>query len=91
MHALESYQISGLKHNIEFLANIAEHPAFANADFSTDFIGRYGDTFNWYSFSEADTALPLPRCIKYLPVKKPPKRKRSTAPILLTLGSSERF
>ncbi|MCG9696182.1 acetyl/propionyl/methylcrotonyl-CoA carboxylase subunit alpha [Shewanella sp. Isolate11] len=44
VHALESYQISGLKHNIEFLANIAEHHAFAAADFSTDFIERYGET-----------------------------------------------
>ena len=57
VHALESYQISGLKHNIEFLANIAEHPAFANADFSTDFIGRYGDTLIGTASSEADTAL----------------------------------
>ncbi|MGE6651144.1 biotin carboxylase N-terminal domain-containing protein [Shewanella colwelliana] len=44
VHALESYQISGLKHNIEFLANIAEHRAFSDADFSTDFIDRYGET-----------------------------------------------
>ena len=44
VHALESYQISGLKHNIEFLANIAEHRAFSDANFSTDFIERYGDT-----------------------------------------------
>lgn len=44
VHALESYQISGLKHNIEFLANIAEHHAFSDADFSTDFIERYSDT-----------------------------------------------
>ncbi|WP_065188619.1 acetyl-CoA carboxylase biotin carboxylase subunit [Shewanella woodyi] len=43
VHSLESYQISGLKHNIEFLANIAEHQAFRDANFSTDFIDRYGD------------------------------------------------
>jgi len=40
-HALESYQIDGVKHNIEFLANIAQHPAFTNDRFSTDFIERY--------------------------------------------------
>ncbi|BAJ01251.1 acetyl-CoA carboxylase biotin carboxylase subunit [Shewanella violacea] len=43
VHSLESYQISGLKHNIEFLANITEHKAFRDANFSTDFIERYGD------------------------------------------------
>ncbi|MCG9730857.1 ATP-grasp domain-containing protein [Shewanella sp. Isolate13] len=43
VHALDDYQISGLKHNIEFLANIAKHPAFSDANFSTDFIERYGD------------------------------------------------
>ena len=43
VHSLESYQISGLKHNIEFLANITAHKAFSDANFSTDFIERYGD------------------------------------------------
>lgn len=57
VHALESYQISGLKHNIEFLANIAEHPAFAKADFSTDFINRYGDALIGSASSETDTAI----------------------------------
>jgi 3-methylcrotonyl-CoA carboxylase alpha subunit len=59
VHALESYQISGLKHNIEFLANIAEHPAFGAANFSTDFIERYGDALIGAASSEADTALAL--------------------------------
>ncbi|WP_445947485.1 acetyl/propionyl/methylcrotonyl-CoA carboxylase subunit alpha [Shewanella sp.] len=59
VHALESYQISGLRHNIEFLANIAEHPAFAAADFSTDFIERYGDALIGSASSEARTALAL--------------------------------
>ncbi|MGS0827376.1 ATP-binding protein [Shewanella sp. 0m-8] len=44
VHALDDYQISGLKHNIEFLANIAKHTAFKDANFSTDFIERYGDS-----------------------------------------------
>ncbi|WOT04186.1 acetyl/propionyl/methylcrotonyl-CoA carboxylase subunit alpha [Shewanella youngdeokensis] len=44
VHALSSYQISGLKHNIEFLANIAQHKAFKAANFSTDFIDRYGES-----------------------------------------------
>ena len=43
VHSLQSYQISGLKHNIEFLAKITEHKAFSEANFSTDFIERYGD------------------------------------------------
>lgn len=57
VHALESYQIGGLKHNIEFLANIAEHPAFASANVSTDFIGRYGDALIGSPSSEADNAI----------------------------------
>ncbi|MGZ9898805.1 acetyl/propionyl/methylcrotonyl-CoA carboxylase subunit alpha [Shewanella gaetbuli] len=59
VHALESYQISGLKHNIEFLANIAEHPMFAKADFCTDFIERYGNSLIGDANSESDTALAL--------------------------------
>ncbi|UCX05243.1 acetyl/propionyl/methylcrotonyl-CoA carboxylase subunit alpha [Shewanella glacialimarina] len=59
VNALESYQISGLKHNIEFLANIAEHPAFAKADFCTDFIERYGNTLIGDASSESDTAIAL--------------------------------
>ncbi|MEI6858359.1 MAG: acetyl/propionyl/methylcrotonyl-CoA carboxylase subunit alpha [Shewanella sp.] len=43
VHSLKSYQICGLKHNIEFLTNITEHKAFSDAHFSTDFIERYGD------------------------------------------------
>ncbi|QSX38350.1 acetyl/propionyl/methylcrotonyl-CoA carboxylase subunit alpha [Shewanella sedimentimangrovi] len=57
--ALESYRISGLKHNIEFLSNIAEHPAFASADFSTDFIGRYGEALIGGSRDDSDTAFSL--------------------------------
>ncbi|MBV7317278.1 acetyl/propionyl/methylcrotonyl-CoA carboxylase subunit alpha [Shewanella sp. NIFS-20-20] len=57
IHALESYQICGVKHNIEFLANIAEHPAFAAADFSTDFIERYSESLIGTNNSEADLAL----------------------------------
>ena len=59
VHSLESYQISGLKHNIEFLANIAEHPAFVKADFSTDFIDRYGDKLIGSVSSDEQTALAL--------------------------------
>ncbi|QIR16129.1 acetyl/propionyl/methylcrotonyl-CoA carboxylase subunit alpha [Shewanella aestuarii] len=59
INALESYQISGLKHNIEFLANIAEHPAFAKADFCTDFIERYGETLIGDASSESETAIAL--------------------------------
>lgn len=64
VHSLESYQISGLKHNIEFLANIAEHQAFRDANFSTDFIERYGDALIGRGLSgsadkEQQTALAL--------------------------------
>ncbi len=58
-HALSSYQISGLKHNIEFLANIAEHPAFAEADFCTDFIERYASSLIGDVTNESDNALAL--------------------------------
>ncbi len=59
VHSLSSYQISGLKHNIEFLANIAEHQAFADANFSTDFIERYGDALIGSVSNDEDTALAL--------------------------------
>ncbi|NKF51017.1 acetyl/propionyl/methylcrotonyl-CoA carboxylase subunit alpha [Shewanella sp. WXL01] len=58
-HSLSEYQISGLKHNIEFLTNIAEHQAFVDADFSTDFIDRYGDTLIGQVHNEADNAIAL--------------------------------
>ncbi|ABV36066.1 carbamoyl-phosphate synthase L chain, ATP-binding [Shewanella sediminis HAW-EB3] len=59
VHSLESYQISGLKHNIEFLANIAEHKAFSDANFSTDFIDRYGESLIGMASSDEHTALAL--------------------------------
>jgi len=59
VHSLESYQISGLKHNIEFLANIAEHKAFSDANFSTDFIDRYGESLIGMASSDEQTALIL--------------------------------
>ncbi|MDO6620805.1 MULTISPECIES: acetyl/propionyl/methylcrotonyl-CoA carboxylase subunit alpha [unclassified Shewanella] len=58
-HALSSYQISGLKHNIEFLANIAEHKAFSDANFCTDFIERYSDSLIGNVTDESDNALAL--------------------------------
>ncbi|ARD23115.1 acetyl/propionyl/methylcrotonyl-CoA carboxylase subunit alpha [Shewanella japonica] len=58
-HALSSYQISGLKHNIEFLANIAEHKAFAEADFCTDFIERYSNSLIGDVTDETENALAL--------------------------------
>ncbi|WP_076408256.1 acetyl/propionyl/methylcrotonyl-CoA carboxylase subunit alpha [Shewanella sp. UCD-KL12] len=54
VHSLESYQISGLKHNIEFLSNITEHKAFSEANFSTDFIERYGDELIGRSLSASN-------------------------------------
>ena len=41
VNALNDYKIVGLKHNIAFLRSIILHPAFANENFSTDFIDRY--------------------------------------------------
>ncbi|WP_144213845.1 acetyl-CoA carboxylase biotin carboxylase subunit [Shewanella donghaensis] len=58
-HALSSYQISGVKHNIEFLANIAEHKAFADADFCTDFIERYSHSLIGDVTDESENALAL--------------------------------
>ncbi|MCL1066450.1 acetyl/propionyl/methylcrotonyl-CoA carboxylase subunit alpha [Shewanella olleyana] len=58
-HALSSYQISGLKHNIEFLANIAEHKAFAEADFCTDFIERYSSSLIGDVTNDFDNAIAL--------------------------------
>ncbi|WP_394129791.1 acetyl/propionyl/methylcrotonyl-CoA carboxylase subunit alpha [Shewanella maritima] len=58
-HALSSYQIGGLKHNIEFLANIAEHPAFVANDFCTDFIERYSDSLIGDVTNESANALAL--------------------------------
>lgn len=59
VHALASYQISGLKHNIEFLANIVEHQSFVDSDFSTDFIERYGDALIGQVTNDEHTALAL--------------------------------
>ena len=41
VNALNDYKIVGLKHNIAFLRSIILHPAFADENFSTDFIDRY--------------------------------------------------
>ncbi len=43
VNALNDYKIVGLKHNIAFLRSIILHPAFADGNFSTDFIERYGN------------------------------------------------
>jgi len=40
--ALAEYQVVGVTTNIEFLAQIAAHPAFARADIDTGFIERHG-------------------------------------------------
>ncbi|MBO2674424.1 acetyl/propionyl/methylcrotonyl-CoA carboxylase subunit alpha [Shewanella algae] len=59
--ALDDFQLTGLKHNIGFLGKIAAHPAFAGADFSTDFIERYQAQL----LPQAkDSALPLPLLAK---------------------------
>ncbi|MCL1060275.1 acetyl/propionyl/methylcrotonyl-CoA carboxylase subunit alpha [Shewanella gelidimarina] len=79
VHALASYQISGLKHNIEFLANIAEHDAFSDANFSTDFIARYGDALIGHGLSntktnERQTALALAALYQLCARKEDAKR-----------------
>ena len=55
--ALTDYHIGGLTHNIPFLANIATHSAFVDANFSTDFIERYSDTL--LTPTQSDSLLPL--------------------------------
>lgn len=73
VHALESYQICGLKHNIEFLVNIAKHPAFAKADLSTDFIDNYSQTLIDSASKEADTAIAFAALYQILARKKAAK------------------
>lgn len=73
VNALESYQICGLKHNIEFLVNIAKHPAFAKADLSTDFIDNYSQTLIDSASKEADTAIAFAALYQILARKKAAK------------------
>ncbi|WP_299010049.1 acetyl/propionyl/methylcrotonyl-CoA carboxylase subunit alpha [uncultured Shewanella sp.] len=55
--ALRDYHIGGLTHNIPFLARIATHYAFMDANFSTDFIERYNETL--FTPAQSDPLLPL--------------------------------
>jgi 3-methylcrotonyl-CoA carboxylase alpha subunit len=41
--ALGDYQIGGLPNNIEFLRNVADHPAFVRGQVDTSFIAQYKD------------------------------------------------
>ncbi len=41
--ALANYQVAGLVTNLEFLKNVASHPAFAAKDLDTSFIERFKD------------------------------------------------
>ena len=41
--ALANYQVAGLVTNLEFLKNVASHPAFAAKDLDTSFIDRFKD------------------------------------------------
>jgi len=41
--ALSDYQVAGLVTNLEFLKNVAAHPAFAEKDLDTSFIERFRD------------------------------------------------
>ncbi|WP_299493804.1 acetyl/propionyl/methylcrotonyl-CoA carboxylase subunit alpha [uncultured Shewanella sp.] len=55
--ALSDYHIGGLTHNIPFLASIATHRAFVDANFSTDFIERYSDAL--LTPPQTDSVIPL--------------------------------
>ncbi|ABZ77454.1 Carbamoyl-phosphate synthase L chain ATP-binding [Shewanella halifaxensis HAW-EB4] len=84
VHALDDYQISGLKHNIEFLANIAKHQAFSDANFSTDFIERYGDALltaqsNATPSTRRDTALAIAALYQLCARKKQAKNDTLTS------------
>lgn len=57
--ALTEYKIAGLNHNIEFLSNIAEHPAFINAELATDFIERHQQQLIGEMSSNTDKSLIL--------------------------------
>lgn len=55
--SLTDYHIGGLTHNIPFLARIASHNAFVDANFSTDFIERYNKAL--FTPDHSDSLLPL--------------------------------
>merc|ERR1712137_999433 len=54
-HALDTYIIKGLDHNICFLRAVMDHPRFLKGDLSTKFIGEeYPQGFHGYPLSTAD-------------------------------------
>jgi 3-methylcrotonyl-CoA carboxylase alpha subunit len=62
--ALSEYRISGLKTNISFLYNLANHPAFMAAELNTAFIGTHHDSL--FHSTEEDRIQDLPLASLYL-------------------------
>jgi propionyl-CoA carboxylase alpha chain len=42
--AIDNYQVSGIKHNLDFCKYVLKHEAFVSGDFDTNFIKHYFDT-----------------------------------------------
>ena len=57
--ALGDYQVAGTTTNIEFLASVAGHPAFAKGDVDTRFIERHGEALFAEKGRASDTTLAL--------------------------------
>lgn len=44
VEAIDQYQVSGIKHNLDFCKYVLKHEAFISGDFDTNFIKHYFDT-----------------------------------------------
>jgi propionyl-CoA carboxylase alpha chain len=44
IEAIDQYQVSGIKHNLDFCKYVLKHPAFVSGDFDTNFIKYYFDS-----------------------------------------------
>jgi len=44
IEAIDQYQVSGIKHNLDFCKYVLKHPAFVSGDFDTNFIKHYFDS-----------------------------------------------
>jgi propionyl-CoA carboxylase alpha chain len=44
VEAIDQYQVSGIKHNLDFCKYVLKHPAFVSGDFDTNFIKHYFDS-----------------------------------------------
>ena len=44
VEAIDQYQVSGIKHNLDFCKYVLKHPAFSSGDFDTNLIKHYFDS-----------------------------------------------